>query len=107
MNSKLDYFFHIRAISFPSLSTDHEVSQNLSQPIFPPNLIIQLAIVGGLLAIFILWIFLNNLMSVLASAIGLAIPISVYAAFNFYAAGISSDHLTLLGMALARHAAGQ
>jgi multidrug efflux pump subunit AcrB/ABC-type multidrug transport system ATPase subunit len=64
------------------------------------NLIINLAIVGGLLAIFILWIFLNNIFLVLA--IGLAIPISVYSAFNFfYAAGISINSLTLLGMALA------
>jgi multidrug efflux pump subunit AcrB/ABC-type multidrug transport system ATPase subunit len=64
------------------------------------NLIIHLAVVGGLLAIFILWIFLNNIWLVLA--IGLAIPISVYSAFNFfYAAGISINSLTLLGMALA------
>ncbi len=64
------------------------------------NLIINLAIVGGLLAVFILWIFLNNIFLVLA--IGLAIPISVYSAFNFfYAAGISINSLTLLGMALA------
>ena len=64
------------------------------------NLIIHLALAGGLLAIFILWIFLNNIRLVLA--IGLAIPISVYTAFNFfYAAGISINSLTLLGMALA------
>ncbi|MFO7369802.1 MAG: efflux RND transporter permease subunit [Bacteroidales bacterium] len=64
------------------------------------NQIIQLALVGGLLAIFILWIFLKNIRLVMA--IGLAMPISVYAAFNFfYAAGISINSLTLLGMALA------
>ncbi len=64
------------------------------------NQIIQLALVGGLLAIFILWIFLKNIRLVLA--IGLAMPISVYTAFNFfYAAGISINSLTLLGMALA------
>ena len=64
------------------------------------DLIINLALVGGLLAIFILWIFLKNLRLVLA--IGLAMPISVYTAFNFfYAAGISINSLTLLGMALA------
>jgi multidrug efflux pump subunit AcrB/ABC-type multidrug transport system ATPase subunit len=64
------------------------------------DLIIQLALVGGLLAIFILWIFLKNIRLVLA--IGLAMPISVYTAFNFfYAAGISINSLTLLGMALA------
>lgn len=64
------------------------------------SMIIQLALVGGLLAIFILWIFLKNLRLVLA--IGLAMPISVYTAFNFfYAADISINSLTLLGMALA------
>ena len=64
------------------------------------NSIIQLALVGGLLAIFILWIFLKNIRLVVA--IALAIPISVYTAFNFfYAFGISINSLTLLGMALA------
>lgn len=62
--------------------------------------IIDLALVGGLLAIFILWIFLKNLRLVVA--IALAIPISVYTAFNFfYAFGITINSLTLLGMALA------
>lgn len=62
--------------------------------------IIQLAILGGLLAIFILWIFLKNFR--LVTAIALAIPISVYTAFNFfYAFGITINSLTLLGMALA------
>ncbi|MDQ2179929.1 efflux RND transporter permease subunit [Marinifilum sp. D714] len=64
------------------------------------DLIIELALVGGILAIFILWIFLKNLR--LVTAIALAIPISVYTAFNFfYAYGISINTLTLLGMALA------
>jgi len=64
------------------------------------DLIINLAMVGGLLAIFILWIFLNNIRLVVA--IGLSIPVSVFVAFNFfYAAGISINSLTLLGMALA------
>ena len=62
--------------------------------------IIQLALVGGLLAIFILWIFLKNFRLVIA--IALAIPISVYTAFNFfYAFDITINSLTLLGMALA------
>ena len=62
--------------------------------------IINLALTGGLLAIFILWIFLGNVRLVLT--IALAIPISVYTAFNFfYAAGISINSLTLVGMALA------
>ncbi len=62
--------------------------------------IIQLALLGGLLAIFVLWIFLKNFRLVVA--IALAIPISVYTAFNFfYAFGITINSLTLLGMALA------
>jgi multidrug efflux pump subunit AcrB/ABC-type multidrug transport system ATPase subunit len=64
------------------------------------DMIIRLAIFGGLLAIFILWIFLKNLSLVVA--ISLAIPISVYTAFNlFYAFGITINSLTLLGLALA------
>lgn len=64
------------------------------------NLIIKLAIFGGILAIFVLWIFLKNFR--LVAAIALAIPISVYTAFNFfYAYGITLNSLTLLGMALA------
>lgn len=64
------------------------------------NLIIKLAVIGGILAIFVLWIFLKNLRLVVAIAV--AIPISVYTAFNFfYAFGISINSLTLLGMALA------
>ena len=62
--------------------------------------IVSLALTGGLLAIFVLWIFLKNIRIV--SIIALAIPISVYTAFNFfYAAGISINSLTLVGMALA------
>lgn len=62
--------------------------------------IVSLAIVGGLLAVFVLWIFLKNFMIV--SIIALAIPVSVFTAFNFfYAAGISVNSLTLVGMALA------
>ncbi|MCD6332614.1 MAG: efflux RND transporter permease subunit [Bacteroidales bacterium] len=69
------------------------MEKNLSQ-------IINLALLGGLLAIFILWIFLKNLRLVLS--IALAIPISVYTAFNFfYATGITINSLTLVGMALA------
>lgn len=64
------------------------------------DLIINLAVVGGILAIFILWVFLKNFRLVVAVA--LAIPISVYTAFNFfYAFDISINTLTLLGMALA------
>ncbi len=64
------------------------------------NQIKNLAVTGGLLAIFVLWIFLRRIKFILS--IALAIPISVYAAFNFfYAADISINSLTLIGMALA------
>lgn len=62
--------------------------------------IIQLALVGGLLAVVILWYFLRNIR--LVTVVALSIPISVYAAFNFfYGFGISINSLTLVGMALA------
>ena len=64
------------------------------------NQIGELALVGGLLAIMVLWIFLKNFQ--LVTIIALAIPISVLTAFNFfYAADISINSLTLVGMALA------
>ncbi len=64
------------------------------------NMIIELALTGGLLAIIILWIFLRNLRLVVT--IGLAIPISIFTSFNFfYAYDISLNSLTLIGMALA------
>ena len=60
----------------------------------------NLALLGGLLAIFVLWVFLRRLKFILS--IALAIPISVFTAFNFfYAYDISVNSLTLIGMALA------
>jgi len=62
--------------------------------------IIELALVGGLLAIIILYFFLRNLRLVIV--ISLAIPISIFTAFNFfYAFDITINSLTLIGMALA------
>jgi len=62
--------------------------------------IISLALLGGILALFILWIFLKNIP--LVSVVMLSVPISVYGAFNFfYAAGISINVFTLVGLALA------
>lgn len=78
------------------------VIQNNSAEIMEKNidLIINLALIGGILAIFVLWIFLRNIKLVVAVA--LAIPISVYSAFNFfYAYDVTINSLTLLGMALA------
>jgi multidrug efflux pump subunit AcrB/ABC-type multidrug transport system ATPase subunit len=64
------------------------------------DLIIELALTGGLLAVFVLWIFLRNLRLVIIMM--LAIPISVLTAFNFFYLGdISLNSLTLVGMALA------
>jgi multidrug efflux pump subunit AcrB len=60
----------------------------------------ELAITGGLLAIFVLWVFLRRMKFILS--IALSIPISVFTAFNFfYAYDISINSLTLIGMALA------
>lgn len=62
--------------------------------------IIELAFIGGILAIFILWIFLNNIP--LVGMVMLSVPLSVYGAFNFFfAADISINMLTLVGLALA------
>lgn len=64
------------------------------------NQIINLALTGGILAILILWFFLRNIR--LVTIVAVSIPFSVYAAFNlFYAAGITINSLTLVGMALA------
>jgi multidrug efflux pump subunit AcrB/ABC-type multidrug transport system ATPase subunit len=69
------------------------MEENLTQ-------VINLAITGALLAVLILWFFLRNIRLVMI--IGISIPISVYSAFNFfYAAGITLNSLTLVGIALA------
>ncbi|MGQ7868067.1 efflux RND transporter permease subunit [Sunxiuqinia sp. sy24] len=62
--------------------------------------IINLALIGGLMAVFVLWMFLKNVRIV--AFIALAIPVSVFTAFNlFYAYDITLNSLTLVGMALA------
>ena len=64
------------------------------------TLIKELALTGAILAIAVLWFFLRNLR--LVTVIVLAIPISIFTAFNlFYAFGISINSLTLVGIALA------
>lgn len=78
------------------------VVQNNTAEMMEKNIdeIINLAITGGILAIMILWFFLRNIR--LVAVIALSIPVSVYSAFNFfYAAGITINSLTLVGMALA------
>ncbi|TFH28351.1 MAG: ATP-binding cassette domain-containing protein, partial [Bacteroidia bacterium] len=62
--------------------------------------IVKLALTGALLAIFVLWIFLRNVKLVILVA--MAMPISIFAAFNFFFAfDISINSLTLIGIALA------
>ncbi len=64
------------------------------------NQIIRLALTGGLLAIFILWVFLRNISLVVVVA--LAMPVSIYTAFNFFFGfGVTINSLTLVGIALA------
>lgn len=78
------------------------VVQNNNAEIMEKNIneIINLAITGGLLAVLILWFFLRNIR--LVAIIAISIPVSVYAAFNFfYAFDITINSLTLVGMALA------
>ena len=78
------------------------IVQRNSAEIMEENIdqIINLAIVGGLMAVFVLWTFLKNIRIV--AFIALAIPVSVFTAFNFfYAYGITLNSLTLVGMALA------
>ena len=74
-------------------NTAETMEKNISQ-------MIDLALVGGLLAIFVLWMFLKNFRIV--SFIALGIPVSVFTAFNlFYAFNISVNSLTLVGLVLA------
>lgn len=58
------------------------------------------AVIGGILAVIILWFFLKNLRLVII--IALSIPLSILTAFNiFYALGVSINSFSLVGMALA------
>ncbi len=82
---------------------DIEVSiQENSAELMEDNIdqIIRLAITGALLAIFVLWVFLRNVRLVILVA--LAMPISIFTAFNFFFGfDISINSLTLIGIALA------
>ena len=63
-------------------------------------MIIDLAISGAILAIFVLYLFLRRIRIV--SIVAFAIPISVFSSFYFfYLFGISINTLTLTGIALA------
>lgn len=90
LNKKLEHF-DVEVVV--QENTAETMENNIDQ-------IINLALIGGLLAVLILWLFLKNLR--LVFFIALSIPISVYTAFNFfYAFGITINSLTLVGMALA------
>ena len=79
------------------ISIQQNLADNMEENI---GQIINLALIGGLLAILVLWVFLKDIR--LISIIAVSIPVSVLAAFNwFYGAGISINSLTLIGMALA------
>lgn len=77
-----------------------EISNSADQMEKNIDQIMELALAGGIMAIFVLWIFLKNFRIV--SFMALAIPISIFTSFNlFYAFGITINSLTLVGMALA------
>lgn len=77
-----------------------EISNSADQMEENIDQIMNLALIGGIMAIFVLWIFLKNFRIV--SFIALAIPISIFTSFNlFYAFDITINSLTLVGMALA------
>ena len=64
------------------------------------NIILLLALVGGILAVAVLFFFLRNISLVLIVA--LTIPISVLISMNlFYALGITINTLSLVGVAIA------
>ncbi len=64
------------------------------------RIIEELALIGALLSVAVLWLFLRNIRLVLV--IVLAIPVSILGAFNFFFGfGVSINTLTLVGIALA------
>ncbi|MDE7074323.1 MAG: efflux RND transporter permease subunit [Odoribacter sp.] len=80
-----------------SIKIDLNTADTMSENI---DTIINLALTGAILAIFILYLFLRNFKIV--TFIAVAIPISVFSAFYFfYFFGISINTLTLTGIALA------
>jgi len=62
--------------------------------------ILWLALIGGLLAVAVLWVFLRNLRLVLVVAV--SVPASILISLNlFYVLGITINTLTLVGLAIA------
>ncbi len=77
------------------------VQYNAAEPIEDNiDVIKMLALIGGILAVVVLWIFLRNLPLVLVVAA--AIPISVLISMNlFYALDVTINTLTLVGVGIA------
>ncbi len=79
------------------LVRETDSAENLKKNV---DLVNDLALTGGLLAILVLWFFLRQLRLILIIAVTL--PVSILVSFNlFYAFDISLNTLTLVGMALA------
>ena len=85
-----------------SLPGDVELVPVYDQSVFISNAIdevVQAGLLGGLLAILVLYLFLRDLKTTLI--IGLTIPVSVVATFNLmYGAGLTLNVMSLGGLAL-------
>jgi multidrug efflux pump subunit AcrB/ABC-type multidrug transport system ATPase subunit len=91
---KLNTALQSKGVELVIQSCDAETMEDNMQQI------LNLALIGGIMAVFVLWIFLRNIR--LVTVVALAIPISILTSLNlFFAAGISLNTLSLMGMALA------
>ena len=85
------------------LPSDLALTRTYDQSVFIRSAIsevIQAAVVGGLLAIAVLYLFLKNFRSTLV--VGIAIPVSVIATFAaMYSSGLTLNIMSLGGIALA------
>jgi HAE1 family hydrophobic/amphiphilic exporter-1 len=85
------------------LPTDLALTRTYDQSVFIRSAIsevIQAALLGGLLAVAVLYLFLKNLRSTLI--VGIAIPVSVIATFAaMYSSGLTLNIMSLGGIALA------
>jgi len=86
-----------------ALSSDLQITTLYDQSVFIKqaiNEVMEAAILGGLLAIFVLYLFLHNFW--ITFVISLAIPVSVIATFNvMYGSNVSLNIMSLGGIALA------
>ncbi|MEZ5358125.1 MAG: efflux RND transporter permease subunit [Candidatus Zixiibacteriota bacterium] len=80
-----------------TLEVEYNAAEDIEKNI---NNIKELALIGGLLAIVVLWIFLRNFPLVIV--IATAMPISILVAMNFfYAFDVTLNTLSLVGLAIA------